>query len=74
MSLDTLAQAIRRAMNNQRQTVGGGTRQAIVFGNQVLVNGLYYAADYSVDIDVDDGDVVYVVLAEDGSKAVVVGN
>ena len=73
MSVQSLADTIQRLMR-QHKGVGSTVKVGQLSGNQVLVDGQYYPAEYAVDIDVDDGQAVYIMISEDGSKAVIVGD
>ena len=73
MSVQSLADTIQKLMR-QRKGVGTTVKIGTLSGNQVLVDGRYYPAEWAVDADVDDGQDVYVIISEDGAKAVIVGN
>lgn len=62
-----IANAIKKANR------GGQTYQAQVIGGAVRVNGTTMPYVAAVDVTVDDGDYVFVVLDESGRNAVVVG-
>lgn len=72
MGVQELAQALRSAMVRRNGT-GTSIKRGTVSGNQVMVDGTWYPSDYSVDIDADDGEQVYVVLNDSRTKAVVIG-
>ena len=73
MSVQGLADTVQRLMR-QRKDLGSTIRPGQLMDNQVLVDGRYYPAEWAVDADVDDGQDVYVIISEDGAKAVIVGN
>ncbi len=71
MGVQTLATAIRKVMQNKSE--GTVTQRGLVSGSQVLVKGTWYFFVAAVDVDISDGDVVWVVLNDTRTKAVVVG-
>ena len=71
MGVQTLASSIRKIMANR--TSGTVTQRGFVSGSQVLVKGTWYSFVAAVDVDISDGDVVWVVLNDTRTKAVVVG-
>ena len=73
MSVQSLADTIQKLMR-QRKCVGTTVKVGQLSGTQVLMDGRYYPAEWAVDADVDDGQDVYVIISEDGAKAVIVGN
>ena len=73
MSVQGLADTIQRLMR-QHKGVGSTVKVGQLSGTQVLMDGRYYPAEWAVDADVDDGQDVYVIISEDGAKAVIVGN
>ena len=72
MSLVTLTNDISRVIKN-KMSKRDVVKTGLVVGRSVLVDGRYYAYDTAVDIDVEEGGQVYVLLTEDRAKAVVVG-
>lgn len=72
MSVETLVKTLAKLIKNNG-AANSTVKIGIVSGEQVLVDGRFYNASYAVDVDVDDGERVYVVLSDDKSKAVVVG-
>ena len=73
MSVQSLADTIQKLMR-QRKSVGTTVKVGQLSGNQVLIDGNFYPAEFATDVDVDDGQDVYVIISEDGAKAVIVGN
>lgn len=73
MSVQSLADTIQKLMR-QRKSVGTTVKVGQLSGNQVLIDGNFYPAEFATDVDVDDGQSVYVMISEDGSKAVIVGD
>ena len=73
MSVQSLADTIQRLMQQNKRT-STTVKVGTLSGTQVLVDGRYYPAEWAVDADVDDGQAVYVIISEDGSKAVIVGD
>lgn len=75
MSLTSLCNDISAIMRGKKTTAAtsDAIRVGTVSGSSVMVDGEYKRMEVAVDIDVDDGDEVYVILSESGSTAVVVG-
>ena len=71
--IQDLCNTIQRLMRKNKST-STTVKVGTLSGTQVLVDGQYYPAEYAVDIDVDDGQAVYIMISEDGSKAVIVGD
>lgn len=76
MSLQTLADAIAKAVKNRKSAgsstaVKTGTYNAA--GETVTIDGRVYNADYSDDVYVEDGEQVYCLLNDGGTLAVIVG-
>lgn len=72
MGIATMVSEISKAVK-RRDASGQSVRRGVLSGNQVLVDGQYYPAAYAVDVDVDDGERVYVMLDNRKATAVVVG-
>ena len=72
MTLQSLCSHIREAMK-QRRRADTSTVRGIVSGGQVLANGFYYNMSVAVDIDIDDGDSVWVMIDTTNTRAVVIG-
>lgn len=71
MGVQDLAAAIRKAVkNNVKGTV---TQRGYISGSQVLVRGTWYSYASAVDVDIADGDTVWVILNDTKTKAVIVG-
>ncbi len=71
MGVQTLASSIRKIMANRSE--GTVTQRGYVSGSQVLVKGTWYSYAAAVDVDISDGETVWVVLNDTKTKAVVVG-
>ena len=71
--MQDLCNTIQRLMRRDKRT-STTVKVGTLSGTQVLVDGRYYPAEWAVDADVDDGQAVYVIISEDGAKAVIVGN
>lgn len=69
MGVRELASAIASAVN--KNTDDGTVKRGRVSGSTLQVDGRSYSYTAAVDIPIDDGDWVYVMLSD--SKAVVVG-
>lgn len=61
------------ASTKKRRQNGGGIKLAKVSGGTVDVDGRRYPFDVAVDVPVNDGDYVYVLLNDGRTRAVVVG-
>jgi hypothetical protein len=73
MSVVTLASDIARIMRKRSSTSNNNFQMGLLEGSEVLVNGKYYQYECAVDVDIDDGETVFVMISNDGSKAVIVG-
>jgi len=71
MGLQSLCVKIKNIMTPRRQMQA--TMLGQITGSKVLARGLYYNYTTAVDIDVENGDMVWVVLDDTGTRAVVVG-
>jgi hypothetical protein len=67
-----LAATISRLMA-QRKNTNSTIKSGTITGSDVLVDGKYYQYEVAVDIEIDDGETVYVMLNSDKSRAVIVG-
>jgi hypothetical protein len=73
MSLMTLANDIAQLMRRRKASSNEIIKTGVISGSSVLVDGKYYTYDAAVDIDMEDGTQVYVIISEDRSVAVVIG-
>ena len=73
MGVQTLVSTIQLLLR-QRKDLKSTSKIGQLMDNQVLVDGNWYPAEFAVDIDVDDGQDVYVMISKDGAKAVIVGD
>jgi len=73
MSLQSLTNTIARIITNNKNIAQNNIKQGQVVGNGVLVDGINYNYSVAVDIDIEDGDMVYVMFNDSHSRAVVIG-
>jgi len=73
MSLQTLTSMIARIVANNKNVAQNNIKQGQVVGNGVLVDGINYNYSVAVDVDIEDGDMVYVMFNDSHSRAVVIG-
>lgn len=71
MGVQGLCQDIRNLINGKKSQQG--TAQAYISGSKALVNGTWYTWASAVDVDIEDGDIVWVVIDNTHTRAVVVG-
>jgi len=73
MSLQSLTNTIARIVTNNKNIAQNNIKQGQVVGNGVLVDGINYNYSVAVDVDIEDGDMVYVMFNDSHSRAVVIG-
>ena len=74
MSVQQLANTIAQAVKaRQNQSGGQSVKVGIVSGRFVDVAGRRMPYSAAVDVPFKDGEAVYVVINDSGSKAVIVG-
>ena len=73
MGVRSLADTIAKAITASKFKLDTAVKQGVIDGNSVLISGKSYRYDVGVDIEVLDGDAVYVLLNDDQTLAVVVG-
>lgn len=72
MTVQSLANKIAQAINKSKSksnTIKAGT----VEGNSISVDGRNYPYEVAVDVDVGDGDSVYIMFNDSKTRVVVVG-
>lgn len=72
MSVQSLANKIARAINNGKAN-NNAIKAGTVEGNSISVDGRNYPYEVAVDVDVGDGDTVFVMFADSGGRVVVIG-
>lgn len=72
MSVQSLANKIAQAINKSKSK-SNAVKTGIVEGNSISVDGRNYPYEVAVDVDVGDGDTVFVMFADGGGRVVVVG-
>lgn len=73
MSVQSLANTIAQAVSASKIKLDTAVKQGTIEGNSILISGKSYRYDVGVDIEISDGDVVYALLNDDQTLAVVVG-
>ena len=71
MGVQELAAAIKKAVKNNMKDAS--TQRGYISGSQVLVGGSWYNYTTAVDVDILDGDLVWIILNDTKTKAVIVG-
>ena len=71
MSVQSLVNKIAKAINADKTT--NAIKTGVIEGNSISVDGRNYPFEVAVDIDVGDGDTVFVMLTDSGGRMVVVG-
>ena len=71
MSVQTLVNKIAGLTQNKK--ANNAIKVGIVDGKSISVDGRNYPFEVAVDVDVGDGDRVYVMFADNRSRVVVVG-
>jgi hypothetical protein len=66
-----LAQYLATVITETQQTTS--TFQGQISGSAILINGAYYPFVVAVDVQASDGDIVWCMLNETQTVAVVVG-
>ena len=72
MSVQSLANKIAQAISVGK-TKDNAVKTGIVEGSSISVDGRNYPYEVAVDVDVGDGDTVFVMFADSGGRVVVVG-
>lgn len=73
MSVQSLANTIAKAINEAKNYNDTAVKQGTISGTSVEINGKYYNYSVAVDIEIENGDGVYVLLNDTKTRAVVVG-
>ena len=73
MGVQTLANTIARLVKNKAVSNTQNIKRGIVAANRIIVDGNAYNYSVAVDVPIDDGDYVYVIFNDTGTRAVVIG-
>lgn len=71
MSVQTLVNKIAGLTQNKK--ANNAIKVGIVDGKSISVDGRNYPYEVAVDVDVGDGDTVFIMFADSGGRVVVVG-
>ena len=72
MSVQTLVTKIA-GLTQQNKKANNAIKVGIVDGNSISVDGRNYPYEVAVDVDVGDGDSVYIMFNDSKTRVVVVG-
>jgi len=73
MGVQSLANTIARIMKNNKGTTEPAIKRGMISGNRIIVDGADYNYSVAVDVDVSDGDYVYIIFNDSHNRAVVIG-
>ena len=73
MGVQSLANTIAKAINGAKNYNDTAVKQGTISGTSVEVNGKFYNYSVAVDIEIENGDGVYILLNDTKTRAVVVG-
>ena len=71
MSVQSLVTKIAKALSTDKTT--NAIKTGVIEGSSISVDGRNYPYEVAVDVDVGDGDRVYVMFTDSKSRVVVVG-
>jgi len=73
MGVQALANTIARLVKNKAVSNTQNIKRGIIAANRIIVDGNAYNYSVAVDVPIDDGDYVYVIFNDTGTRAVVIG-